>query len=767
MLSRPKPRPIDRIAFAMIGVIVFCAAWSIAVADWMPRLDLLGLTAVVALFCGALITTRPWRPRSAHLVMLSYGFLWISLIALSYMPDKVYGYAWQDTLRHLVTRLGEHIYIWGEAALSGGVGNDNTIFLIFLSAAFWIIAYMAVWSTVQRLHLWRAVAPSGVVLLVNMYYYGDAQSLWPLLAIYLLTVLLYAARLYTLNREQHWNSYRVRFNPEIKRDFLQIGLTIALAAVAFAFIAPTVFSAPQITSLWREISRPVRSIEDTFNRLFSGLQPHGLPFANPFGRTLALTGQRNLGDELVMEVRSPEGRYWQAIVYDQYSGTAFQSSETQRVSVNPGESIARSGYTNRSLITQTFYIYFPNNTQIFAAPQPMSIDEPSWAENFSGDETALWTTLAPLTDGESYQVVSAVSQASIEQLRTAGEQYSVPIRERYLQLPDTLPSRVRVLARQIVTDAEATNPYDQVAALELWLRVNIRYNDQINAPAPGQDGVDYVLFEKREGYCDYYASALAVMARSLGIPARIATGYAQGQFDSKRGLYQVHQFNAHTWAEVYFPDYGWIQFEPTASQPSIERPREIDAANGANSPGEDRNDPARLGGREPEDLEFDPLTGPASGLDLLKNSTASAAQSTPVLVTGVIAGLVLLVVGGVFAAMAWYEKRGTPATASGGAWAFARLSRMTRWLRLKLSAADTPYEQAKTIGLAVPQRREEIDRLADLYVREQYGRAEVDLDQTRSIWKRLHWSLWGAGFRRRLPRWLSAPRALFRRFRRL
>ena len=85
---------------------------------------------------------------------------------------------------------------------------------------------------------------------------------------------------------------------------------------------------------------------------------------------------------------------------------------------------------------------------------------------------------------------------------------------------------------------------------------------------------------------------------------------------------------------------------------------------------------------------------------------------------------------------------------------------MTRWLRLKLSTADTPYEQAKTIGLAVPKRRDEIDQLADLYVRERYGRAEVDPNQTRSIWQRIHWSLWSAGIKRRLPRGLSAPRAL-------
>jgi hypothetical protein len=129
-------------------------------------------------------------------------------------------------------------------------------------------------------------------------------------------------------------------------------------------------------------------------------------------------------------------------------------------------------------------------------------------------------------------------------------------------------------------------------------------------------------------------------------------------------------------------------------------------------------------------------------------------------------GLILLVAGGGFVAMGWYEKRDTPAQAGGGTWAFARLTRMTRWLRLRSSSAETPYEQAKTIGQVVPKRQVEIDQLADLYVRERYGRAEVDPNQTRSIWQRIRWSFWEAGLKRRLPRWLSAPPAWLRRFKR-
>ncbi len=754
------PFRFDWIAVVLAILIVFCASASIALAEWVPNLDVLSLTVVVSGSLGALIATCGWRPRTAHFLMLLYGIVWVTLLSISDMPDKVYGFTGLDSVRHLVVRLGEHIYIWFDAVSTGGVGKDTTIFLMGLSAAFWLIAYLAVWNTIRRQRLWLAVAPAGSILLLNMRYYGGKEVLAFWLNIYLFVVLLYAARLYTLRQELRWQFGRIRFKPEIERDFLQIGAIIALAAVLFGTVVPTFAGAPQISGLWREISRPVRSVEDTFSRLFSGLQPHGLPYTNPFGRTLALLGQRNLGTELVLEVRSPESRYWQGVIYDRYTGGAFQSSEAERVAVTANEQVAPTQFRQRSLLTQTVTVFFPNNTLIFAAPQPVAINQTSWLDQLPGGEFSMWTTLSPLGPGDTYRVVSSISRATIEQLRSVGSNYPPAIRERYLQLPDTLPDRVPELARQIVAEAKATTPYDQAVALEAWLRKNITYNDQITAPAPGQDGVDYVLFVTKQGFCDYYASAMAVMARSLGLPSRIATGFAQGTFDTHRGVYQVYQNNAHTWAEIYFPQYGWVQFEPTASQPAIIRPLGEEAPTPNPKPAQDDADRLSMGGHEPiEDEEIQRRNDAAAQL-----AAAQPTGPTPVVWLIIIGLSVLAVVaGGGWAGMWWYENRQTPGKTSGGTWAFARLTRLGSWLRVKLSTAHTPFEQAQLIGQVVPKRQSEIDHLADLYVRERYGRAEVDVQETRSIWQRIHWSLWRAGFKRRLLRRLPQLPALFRR----
>lgn len=762
VLAQPPSAPairFDRFAVLLAILIVSCASASIAIAEWAPHLDVLSLTVVVSGLVGLLISTRPWRPRTAHVIMLLYGIGWVTLLAASDMPDKVYGFTWLDSIRQLLIRLGEHIYIWFNAVSTGGVGKDNTIFVMVLAAGFWVITYLAVWTTVRGQRLWLAVAPAGIFLLVNMYYYGGKEALAFWLIMYLFAVLLYAARLYTLRQELRWQFGRVRFKPEIERDFLEIGAVIAMAAVLFGSVVPTFAGAPQISGLWREVSRPMRSVEDTFSRLFSGLQPHGLPYTNPFGRTLALLGQRNLGNELVMEVHSPESRYWQGVVYDRYTGGAFQSSDADRVAVTANEQMDSPQFQQRDLLTQTVTVFFPNNTLVFAAPQPVIVNQTGWLDELPGGEFSMLTLLTPLGPGDTYRVVSSVSRATIEQLRSAGIAYPASIRDRYLQLPDTLPGRVRTLARQIVTDAKATTPYDQASALEAWLRKNIIYNDQIDAPAPGQDGVDYVLFVAKQGFCDYYASAMAVMARSLGLPARIATGYAQGTYDSQRGVYQVYQNNAHTWAEIYFPQYGWIQFEPTASQPAIDRPQGENAL--TPNPAQTRNNQDDLAGRHqiPEDVT---LAG-ANAAGQLAAARPASGLPPIVWVMAIGLGIIALVAGSGLAGIWWYENRQAPKKTGGGTWAFARLTRLATWLRVRMSAAHTPFEQAQLIGQAVPRRQSEIDHLADLYVRERYGRAEVDLHQTRSIWRRIHWSLWWAGFKRRLPSGRARLRRLFQR----
>jgi hypothetical protein len=135
--------------------------------------------------------------------------------------------------------------------------------------------------------------------------------------------------------------------------------------------------------------------------------------------------------------------------------------------------------------------------------------------------------------------------------------------DRYTQLPPTGLERTSGLAARLTEGT--TNPYDAVLRMNEYLKKTYPYDLSIPPQGEDMDAVEYFLFEQRRGYCEQFSSSLAVMARSQGIPARVATGYAPGEYNPFTGLYEVKASDAHAWVEVYFPQYGWTTFDPTPS----------------------------------------------------------------------------------------------------------------------------------------------------------------------------------------------------------
>src|SRR5260370_19714909 len=119
--------------------------------------------------------------------------------------------------------------------------------------------------------------------------------------------------------------------------------------------------------------------------------------------------------------------------------------------------------------------------------------------------------------------------------------------------------------------------YVKAAALETYLRGNFTYSTHVVAIPPDRDWVDYFLFDSKEGYCDYFATTMVVLLRAEGVPARVASGFAPGEFDPSTGVSMVRENHAHSWVEAYFPRFGWITFEPSAIRPVP--PRIEDASN--------------------------------------------------------------------------------------------------------------------------------------------------------------------------------------------
>lgn len=174
-----------------------------------------------------------------------------------------------------------------------------------------------------------------------------------------------------------------------------------------------------------------------------------------------------------------------------------------------------------------------------------------------------------------YKVTSEIPVIPLTELRGASYKhlYKVPIDEAYLQVPSSLPERVKDLAEEITADGDT--PYKQMELLQEYLRANYEYTNKPDISLRrSKDFVDSFLFEVKEGYCDYFSTAMVMMARSQGIPARWVKGYGPGSQpdpEDMRGrpalatstAYQVNNSDSHSWAELYFGEYGWIPFEAT------------------------------------------------------------------------------------------------------------------------------------------------------------------------------------------------------------
>jgi hypothetical protein len=157
-----------------------------------------------------------------------------------------------------------------------------------------------------------------------------------------------------------------------------------------------------------------------------------------------------------------------------------------------------------------------------------------------------------------YQGTARIPLIAPADLRKASRDYPEEVRDTYLQLPQ-LDSRVKKLAEDIT--AHSTSDYDKAADIRRYLIANYAYT--LNLTSAGKDPLAYFLFTRRAGHCEYFATAMTIMLRSVGVPARYVTGFLPGEYNDVGGDYIIRGSDAHAWVEVYFTGYGWLTFDPT------------------------------------------------------------------------------------------------------------------------------------------------------------------------------------------------------------
>ena len=580
----PSSTPAERLARGggwwtlLLAVLMLIAvAEGLNAAEWSEGLEVVRLAMLGGALLSFMLALTRWDGAFPVIYSALACIVWIATL----FSQLIFG---SIPMREGALELFQRNVHWMRALIEGTSGADNLIFVTQLSVLGWWIGYLAIWSLFRHQRLLSAVIPAGVALLVNAYYSSAPMSGY--LIMYGAAVLLLAIRVELARNEARWQMTRVRYAPDITLDFLKSGLAFTALVTILAWTMPDVTQSLTIERLLRPFEGPWQQIEDTWNRMYKSLNYSGsATTVSTFGKSMAFGGPVSLTDRPIFDAVTPERSYWRAAVYDEYTSSGWLNSSPEIAVIDSREPLGEPAIQNTREITSTIYPLEQGQELIFAPPQPKRIGVPVTADYRPVPATrdqrepmrsvSLLRSRIRLDSDTGYQVISAVSDASPVELRADTTMYPDWISEYYLQLPESTPARVRELA--ISTTANLGNPYDKADAIEKFLRT-YPYNQNIAAPPAGQDGVDYFLFDAREGYCDYYASAMVVMLRAAGVPARFVVGYTPGQVMEQNEAtdgpeqYRILERNAHAWPEVYFPSYGWIQFEPTASEPLLARP---------------------------------------------------------------------------------------------------------------------------------------------------------------------------------------------------
>jgi transglutaminase-like putative cysteine protease len=690
-------------------VVVSMYPLSLQHADWVEISSQFWWIAMAGVIAGTLLGNGRIKFTRA---ILAAGTLGMLMVVLSTTFASSGGGAYRDKLTHLAILVNN----WITQVLAGEAASDPTVFVLFLGASVWCATFVGSFVLARTGRIWDAVIFNGACLVINVSV--ALTNLYPDLIVFTLAVLVLLVRIHIVNLQERWTKQNIVPSGEMDWRLLRGGLTWTAVLVIMSLVTPRVGAAEVLNGAWSTFEGPYHSVEAEWQRFFAGVSGPSRLRGVSFSDSIRLGQAPNLGDRVVMTVEAPSGHFWRAVTYDFYTGAGWRTTEGDKADKLALPTSDRESFQAR------FDIIVPHSNILFAANEPQKVDVPY--QFYTGADKTYSTSLHALNRSQAagtYTVTSLVSVADKQTLRKVQPTYSDYIKSKYLQLPSTLPPRVKSLAHSLLDNIP--DAYDKAETLETFLRSPpYSYSPQVKPTPAGKDPIEYFLFDLKQDFCEYFASAMVVMLREAGVPARLVEGFTTGTYDSASNEYVVKEQDAHAWVEVYFPQYGWIEFEPTPSQPPFPRLDSStaagtdsgDAGAGGDTSG-DPNNPDRPN-RAEDQLDRDDAGGAFTG-----DSVVAAVRSIdPRPALAFIGFLILLLVAAV-ARFNWRFRKYGPIES---AWGKTRL--LASYVGHPAHPSQTTYEFAGSLGAAIPETREPVQNLAQARVVERYSAAGADED---------------------------------------
>lgn len=624
-----------------------------------------------------------------------------------------------------------------------------------LGLLMWGTAMFAAYASVHHRRPLGAIVVVGALLVGNIGLTLEQQL--PYLVIFSMAALFLLIRFHTLDEQAEWVRRRIGDPTAIAGLYLRGGTIFIVAAVVSALILTTVASSQPLAGMWTGMNSRLIEWSQAISRFLPD-SPNGPSLGPSFGSTAAIRGFWTSSDTPALTIKIDAAErdvpYWAAAVYDTFAMDRWETSATRVLEREPGaDLLADTGdvvdASARRSLTVTITPASPTSI-VFTPFAPSTVDRAvdvevvgtsGYLSRISRDATAEPYTVAAQLAVMSDTVVGGITA---NRLRVAGTDYPAEILTLYTALPaNALGPQALELRDAIQAAARSDAPYDLAEAAVRYLQdgANFTYAVDVRELAAANGcasiGVVECFAIIKAGYCEYYASTMAVLLRSLGIPTRLVEGYQRGEADLGAGVRRIKQSDAHAWVQVYFPRYGWVDFDPTGGGVAELAPIPSGRPEASPTPG-----PSASGRPVP--------TAPPIGEQTARPNTGGLLPTGPGGSIGPLIAITVLlaVVVGALAATAWRRGPRGPVTADN---AYGSVTRLATRLGFGPRPHQTVYEYVGGLADAMPDARPELETVARAKVEVAYGGRVLGEDRLtglRAAQRRLRTSLVALAFRR-------------------
>src|SRR5437868_11488803 len=419
----------------LVMILIYPA--SLAQAGWVDLNAQFTYVARAGALLGTVVGNGRMRARRSTLLGAVAGALTVVIFTIVATNGP--------SLHAKAVDLAVHVNNWVTQILAGESANDPSVFVLLLGATCWASAYVGAFALAREHRPWDAVIFSGICLVVNVSL--ALTSLYFDLILFTLLALVLLTRLHIVNLVERWERQNIVPAGEMDWRLLRGGLTWTLVLILMAFFTPRVAAGELVTNAFNTFDAPYQRLQSEWQRFFAGVSGPSRLQGVSFSDSIRLGQAPNLGDRVIITVEAPSGHFWRAVTYDFYTGAGWRTTESDKA-----DKLALPT-TDRETFQARFDIIVPHSNILFAANEPQKADVPY--QFYTGADKTYSTSLHALNRSQAagtYTVTSLVSVADKQSLRKVAPTYSDYIKSKYLQLPSTLPQRVKALAHQVMDD---------------------------------------------------------------------------------------------------------------------------------------------------------------------------------------------------------------------------------------------------------------------------------------------------------------------------